>query len=74
MSIDIEALRELCAMTVELTRLRQAECKQLCIENFAPDVLGKLIREFDGAIYRIEPPPVVGAAYATPKFKIHEWK
>lgn len=43
--MDIEELRELCALTVELTRLRQNECKHLCIENFAPELLGKLIRE-----------------------------
>lgn len=43
--MSIEELRELCAVTVELTRLRQNECKHLCIENFAPELLGKLIRE-----------------------------
>lgn len=40
-----EDLRELCAVTVELTRLRQNECKHLAIENFAPELLGKLLRE-----------------------------
>ena len=44
----IEELRELCALTVELTKLRQNECKHLCIENFAPELLGKLIRERQG--------------------------
>lgn len=43
--MDTEELRELCTLTVELTRLRQNECKHLCIENFAPELLGKLIRE-----------------------------
>ena len=43
--MSIEELRELCAMTVELTRLRQNECRHLAIDNFAPDLLGKLIRE-----------------------------
>ena len=43
--MSIEELRELCAVTVELTRLRQNECKHLAIENFAPELLGKLIRE-----------------------------
>lgn len=43
--MDTEELRELCTLTVELTRLRQNECKHLCIENFAPGLLGKLIRE-----------------------------
>lgn len=43
---DIESI---CKLTVELTRLRQAECKHLCIENFAPQLFGKLIREFSDA-------------------------
>ena len=41
--MSIEQLREICAVTVELTRLRQNECKHLCIENFAPELLGKLL-------------------------------
>jgi hypothetical protein len=47
--MSIEELRELCALTIELTRMRQAECKHLCIENFAPELLGKLIRERMGS-------------------------
>jgi hypothetical protein len=43
--MNTEELRELCTLTVELTRLRQNECKHLYIENFAPELLGKLIRE-----------------------------
>jgi hypothetical protein len=43
--MDADELRELCTLTAELTRLRQNECKHLCIENFAPELLGKLIRE-----------------------------
>ena len=43
--MNVDELRELCAATVELTRMRQNECKHLCIENFAPELLGKLIRE-----------------------------
>ena len=43
--MDTEELRELCTLTVDLTRLRQNECKHLCIENFAPELLGKLISE-----------------------------
>ena len=36
--MSIDELRELCALTLELTKLRQAECKHLCIENFAPEL------------------------------------
>jgi len=40
-----DELKEICALVVELTKLRQAECKHLVIENFAPELLGKLLRE-----------------------------
>ncbi len=40
-----DELRELCTLVAELTRLRQNECKNLCIENFAPELLGKLLGE-----------------------------
>ena len=43
--MDTDELRELCTLAVELTRLRQNECKHLCIENFAPELLGKLLAE-----------------------------
>ena len=54
--MSIEELRELCALTVELTRLRQNECKHLCIENVAPELLGKLIRELT-SMGGVIPPP-----------------
>ena len=38
-----DELHELCVLTLELTRLRQNECKHLAIENFAPEVLRDLI-------------------------------
>lgn len=31
-------------MTVELTRLRQNECKHLAVENIAPEIFEKLVR------------------------------
>lgn len=43
---DVESI---CHLTVELTKLRQLDCKHLCIENFAPELFGKLIREFQSA-------------------------
>src|SRR5689334_13679723 len=33
----IEEFRALCDLTLELTRLRQDECKHLCIENVGPE-------------------------------------
>ncbi len=41
-----EELKQICRLTVELTRLRQNECKHLCIENIAPDIFGKLLDVF----------------------------
>lgn len=38
-----EHLREICALTLELTRLRQNECKHLCIENAAAEIFRKLL-------------------------------
>lgn len=36
-------LREICLLVVELTRLRQEECKHLSVENFAPDLFRELV-------------------------------
>jgi hypothetical protein len=41
--MEIEALRHICDMTVRLTELRQAECKHLCIENYAPEIFHRLL-------------------------------
>ena len=38
----------ICRLTLELVRLRQNECKHLCIENLAPKIFGRLLREFVG--------------------------
>lgn len=40
---DVEAI---CTLTVELTRLRQDECKHLAVENVGPEIFGRLLREF----------------------------
>jgi hypothetical protein len=45
--MTIDELKHICDMTVELTRLRQNETKHLIKENFAPELLGKLLREFN---------------------------
>lgn len=37
-------LRELCILTAELTRQKLLVCEHLCIENFAADLLGSLMR------------------------------
>lgn len=51
----IEEFRALCDLTLELTRLRQNECKHLCVENVAPEILNNLLR----------------AAYAFPIMQAH---
>lgn len=45
LGVTVEELRELCELTIQLTKLRQNECKHLCIENIAPDILRKLLDE-----------------------------
>lgn len=45
LGITVAELRELCELTVRLTTLRQNECKHLCIENIAPEILRKLLDE-----------------------------
>jgi hypothetical protein len=37
---ELEAVGKL---TMELTRLRQDECKHLCVENVGPEIFGKLV-------------------------------
>lgn len=69
--MSIEELKELCALTVELTKLRQAECKHLCIENFAPELLGKLIRERMGGA--MEPPATVQPVWVQPVIVQPQW-
>lgn len=41
--MDPIKLEVLAALTLELTKLRQKEVPHLCIENFAPKVLCKLL-------------------------------
>jgi hypothetical protein len=40
-----DELKQICDLTLELTRLRQNEVKHLYIENYAPEVFGELLRE-----------------------------
>lgn len=44
--MNVGELQAICHLVVELTRLRQAECKHLCIETFAPELMASLIRQF----------------------------
>jgi len=44
--IDKDSLKEICKATVRLTELRQNECKHLCIENYSPELFGKLLYEY----------------------------
>jgi hypothetical protein len=51
MPIDWPALVDL---IVRLTELRQSKCEHLCIENFAPELLGKCLREIVRAPYAMD--------------------
>ena len=48
-----EALKILCNLTLELTKLRQSRCEHLSIGDFAPEVLNNLIYVYEkGGITR----------------------
>jgi hypothetical protein len=41
--MSTEELKAICDLTNSLTRMRWEECRHLCIENFAPELFGKLL-------------------------------
>jgi hypothetical protein len=49
--VSDSVMKVLSEMAVELTRLRQNECKHLCIENYTPEVFEKLIRAVRNGLY-----------------------
>lgn len=42
--ISLEKFRILVDVTVHFTKLRLQECPHLCVENYAPELLEKLLR------------------------------
>lgn len=38
-----EDFKEVCGLVVRLTEMRMKDCPQLCIENYAPELLAKLL-------------------------------
>jgi hypothetical protein len=53
-----DTLRAIADLTVELTKLRQAECKHLAIENFGPELFHALILAWENAQPRVSGPAV----------------
>lgn len=51
--VEPDVLRELGAIAVELTRLRQNECKHLAVENCGPEIFGKLLEEYRDVVHPI---------------------
>jgi len=43
--VTCDELKHICEAVVELTRIRAAGCSHLCVENFSPDLLGKMLSE-----------------------------
>lgn len=43
---DIERFKILCNLTLELTKLKHSKCNHLAIENFAPEMLERLLEVF----------------------------
>jgi hypothetical protein len=48
--MGVEELREICKLTAELTKTKQGECAHLSVENFAPELFGKLITTYKCAM------------------------
>jgi len=49
-------LRVLCDLTVALTEIRARYCNNLCVENFAPELLIKLIQDYEKYFNRMPLP------------------
>lgn len=45
LAVTAEELRIVCDTTVRLTAIRQNGCSHLCVENFAPEMMRKLLLE-----------------------------
>tara|TARA_R110000764_G_scaffold57488_1_gene125121 strand:- start:5326 stop:5514 length:189 start_codon:yes stop_codon:yes gene_type:complete len=50
MDITTEELKIICDTVVELTKIRQAGCNHLCVEEFAPECMGSLLTQL--ALYK----------------------
>lgn len=48
LSVEPWVLDSLSRLTVELTKLRQIECRHLAVENVGPEIFGKLLAEYLG--------------------------
>ena len=46
--LTLDELKVVSELTFELTKLKQNECKHLCVENFAPPLLKNLIAVVKG--------------------------
>ena len=51
--MTVEELREVCKLTVELTKAKQGECAHLSVEDFAPNLFAKLITTYECAMMDI---------------------
>ncbi len=45
LAVTAEELHIICDTTVRLTAIRQNGCSHLCVENFAPEMMRKLLLE-----------------------------
>lgn len=63
-----EVLRQILATVVELTKLRQDECKHLAIENFAPELLRNMLDAYyaGGLVTDTHIAPVMSLTPETP--------
>lgn len=49
--MDASELKIICDAVVRLTELRLLECKHLCIENYAPELLAKMVAAARSDLY-----------------------
>lgn len=45
LAVTADELRTICDTAVRLTQIRQLGCPHLCVENFAPEMMRKLLLE-----------------------------
>ena len=57
--MTLDEFRAICDMTVSLTKLRQNECKHLCIENVAAEMFYNMLEAYD----RNQRPPTITVTF-----------
>lgn len=54
--MTIDEFKVVCDLTLELTKLKMGKVGHLCVENFAPEILEKLIKVHESVIKNVPKP------------------